>query len=157
MGKNIQGTVKRGGLTRMNINNSMKLIERFNFFNTAMFFECGDGWFDIIWSLCEEIENNLIQQKEKDPKQTTINILKDKNNFFKVVQVKAKFGTLRFYIEGSANVEEIHRFINEAENKSAITCEKCGKPGKLMAKGKGGWVTALCRICAKTVGYTDEL
>jgi len=49
-------------------------------------FECGDGWFDLIDVLCSTIQSYLDSNPSK---QQVV-----------VVQVKEKFGTLRFYTEG---------------------------------------------------------
>ena len=64
------------------------------------------------------------------------------------VQVKEKFGTLRFYYDGG------DRFIDGlesmAESMSAVTCEVCGSPGKLVG---GGWVRTLCKTHAEEQNY----
>lgn len=57
-------------------------------------------------------------------------------------QVKEKFGTLRFYI--GRDTPEIDKRIQQAEEESAVTCEECGKPGKLCGTG---WVITLCEPC----------
>lgn len=57
-----------------------------------------------------------------------------------LLQVKEKFGGLRFYV-ASGN-DEIFDAIKEAEGKSIVTCEITGKPGKL--RTDLGWVTTLC-------------
>jgi hypothetical protein len=83
-------------------------------------FECADGWFDLIWKLCEELEP-LVQMDEN----------------FEVVQVKEKFGGLRFYIargdwrgDSTIDWDAVHKAINDAEHVSFVTCEYCGKPGR---------------------------
>jgi hypothetical protein len=60
----------------------------------------------------------------------------------KAVQVKEKFGGLRFYM--TYYVEEIEKLIDEAESKSYQTCERCGAPGK---SREGGWILTLCDEC----------
>lgn len=60
------------------------------------------------------------------------------------VQIKEKFGELRVYM--SYYNEEIEKFINEAEELSRKTCERCGAPGE--QKG-GGWIVTLCDECDK--------
>lgn len=59
-------------------------------------------------------------------------------------QVKEKFGTLRFYMTSSS--DEMEAIIREAERKSAVTCEECGKKGKLRGRG---WLYTACGPCAK--------
>ena len=94
-----------------------KLLNRFSFFHPekpiteglmVFGFEHGDGWFDIIWELCEKIEEDL--------KQTTKPIGSEIEDF-EVIQVKEKFGTLRFYTNWGTN--KIYNFIEQAEIKSA--------------------------------------
>jgi hypothetical protein len=58
-------------------------------------------------------------------------------------QVKEKYGTLRFYIAGGD--EFIEGMIAFAETISGHTCEKCGKPGKLI--DRAGWWTTQCIDC----------
>lgn len=62
-------------------------------------------------------------------------------------QVKEKFGTLRFYM--TSQTQEMDVVIKEAERKSAITCEQCGKKGKLYSKG---WCYTACAVCNKKRG-----
>jgi hypothetical protein len=59
-------------------------------------------------------------------------------------QVKEKFGTLRFYMTHST--EEMSTIIQEAEKKSAKTCETCGKAGKLRGYN---WYYNRCAPCWK--------
>jgi len=56
-----------------------------------------------------------------------------------ILQVKEKFGGLRFYI-GCAN-DAIFNRIARAEKESYKICEECGKPGQLRG---GGWLRTLC-------------
>ncbi len=88
--------------------------------------ECGDGWYDIIYKLCDEL-NSLYIQNGKDA------------NKILVQQIKEKYGSLRFYTGGL--IEGGHDIINKYEDLSAETCEICGKKGKLTGKG---WVQTLC-------------
>lgn len=90
-------------------------------------FEHGDGWFDIVWRLCERLEPFVAQfERETGLK-------------FEVIQVKEKYGGLRFctnYWE-----EAVSSAIAEAEAESLTTCEECGKPGK---PSRGGWIETRC-------------
>lgn len=60
-----------------------------------------------------------------------------------IAQCKEKFGTMRWYM--SQSTDEMESLIREAEKESAVTCEDCGKPGKLTGKH---WVRTLCNDCA---------
>lgn len=60
---------------------------------------------------------------------------------FAVVQVKEKFGTLRFYCGGT---EAIHKYVRLAERVSSVTCEDCGNLGKA---NDSGWIRTQCDAC----------
>jgi hypothetical protein len=69
-----------------------------------------------------------------------------------VIQVKEKFGGLRFYI--NEGTDEIHQRIGEAELESMKTCEITGKHGKI--RTDIGWHRTLCdgeyeRIISKNI------
>jgi hypothetical protein len=97
-------------------------------------FTCGDGWYTIIYQLCERIE-------------PMVAALDDGGSAFEVLQVKQKFGGLRFYTGGST--DEIEAAIESASELSSKTCEACGNPGKNEADTTGWWRT-LCASCQKT-------
>jgi hypothetical protein len=90
-------------------------------------FECGDGWYQLIDKLCSEIQWHLDKNAKPNTQQ------------FVAVQVKEKFGTLRFY--GDGGDECIRSFIWFAESMSGIMCETCGKPGQ---RRGNGWVYTAC-------------
>lgn len=92
-------------------------------------FQCADGWFILIWKLCEKLEP-LVAEWERMT-----------GSHFEVLQVKEKFGGLRFYTSGGN--EEIHGCIRAAELKSLCTCEECGKLGRLRKRIHG----TLCDTC----------
>ena len=93
-------------------------------------FECGDGWFELIRKLSEQIENyNNALPPDQPPIEAT--------------QVKEKFGTLRFYTNSYPPV--LDPWIQEAEETSAKTCEGCGQEGKLVRQG--GWLSTFCSDC----------
>lgn len=99
-------------------------------------FECGDGWYNIIDQLCANIQhytdwNNENRAKGfKQYKEVTQVI---------AVQVKEKFGTLRFYYDGGD--DKIDGMVRMAEAMSAVMCEECGAPGY---QRSGGWIRTLC-------------
>jgi len=63
---------------------------------------------------------------------------------FAVIQVKEKFGTLRFYCPSTSAID---KYIRLAERLSAVTCEECGKPG---TPNESGWISTLCEECRTT-------
>lgn len=96
------------------------------------FFVVGSGWNLIIKNLIQDLIR-LGWNKE-------------------VIQVKEKFGGLRFYINESTDA--IHERIGQAELESMKTCEITGRPGKL--RNDIGWYRTLCdeeyeRIISKNI------
>lgn len=61
-----------------------------------------------------------------------------------VLQVKEKFGGLRFYIGGGT--ESIFSRIGKAESESLRTCEECGEIGTPRTS-VNGWIKTLCWKC----------
>jgi hypothetical protein len=86
-----------------------------------------DGWFAILWRLCEDLEPLVaeLEQASGSP--------------FEVLQVKEKFGGMRVYVN-DAN-DAIRQRIETAIQESFHTCEVCGQPGTLR---EGGWIKTLC-------------
>ena len=80
-------------------------------------FDCGDGWFDLIWNLSQAIEN--------DAKQSGIS--SESGDWPEATQVKQKMGTLRFYLVNWTDTTSV--LINESSRVSAKTCEVCGASG----------------------------
>jgi len=127
----------------MNKGNEKKVLDRFGkMFTTdpttkepfALFgFENGDGWFLLIWDLCEKLELLGFDGQ--------------------IQQVKEKFGTLIFYVDHAS--KEQHDAIRTAEKKSEITCEICGDPGE--ERSDGGWVYTRCDGCyGKKYNHEEE-
>lgn len=98
-------------------------------------FECGDGWYNIIDQLCANIQHHIDWKQEQKEKYGR----GEGCSQVVAVQVKEKFGTLRFYTSGGD--EEIFGMIRMAESMSAVTCEECGSPGHQRG---GGWIRTLC-------------
>lgn len=92
-------------------------------------FSCGDGWYDLIDTLCENIQSYI----DNNSSETRV--------ISQVVaeQVKEKFGTLRFYTSGGDRL--IDGMIWFAESMSGRICETCGKPATLR---NSGWLVTLC-------------
>ena len=98
-------------------------------------FDCGNGWYDLIDKLCENIQNHIMYcgrnlHTGRDVPQIV------------AMQVKEKFGALRFYIHGGD--EYITGLITMAESMSSRICEICGNKGKIR---NDGWITTRCDPC----------
>lgn len=102
-------------------------------------FECSDGWFDIIDTLCTHIQQHMHHHRAK--KHMTPEEFDEKVQV-RAAQVKEKFGGLRFYVDNSD--EYVRGLISMAEAFSYKTCEVCGQPGR---SRRGGWIKTLCDGC----------
>jgi hypothetical protein len=86
--------------------------------------ECGEGWRDVLERASVRIEAAL-----------------GPGDSFKTLQIKEKYGSLRWYYTGrlsEAARAPIEEAIELAEARSACTCEVCGEPGRL--NDRGGWL-----------------
>jgi len=116
-------------------------------------FECGNGWFNIINQLCQNIQHHIdwsIQNNEQDLKYNEENPDKLKTvrpicNQVTVDQVKEKFGTLRFYYTGGDDY--IRGLASMAESMSGVTCEECGNLASTNYPEPGGWISTICDPC----------
>jgi hypothetical protein len=63
---------------------------------------------------------------------------------YKVLQVKEKFGQLRWYDSGVPDRAKIdyYKWLGKYEALSEKTCQTCGKAGK--ERTIGGWISILC-------------
>lgn len=108
--------------------------------------EIGNGWYDILSSLCYSIvqyENMIKDSNIWSEKQFGEPAQKYKNYYpVKFDQVKEKYGGLRVYFNGGDDY--VDGLISMAENMSYKICETCGNPGK---PNEGGWIVTLCDKC----------
>jgi len=143
-------------------------------------FECGDGWYNIIDILCGKLTSEYrsakgqyeyIKDKVNQPtygfkdngdpvgKIITQELIDERKakmdeEALKVpvaVQIKEKFGGLRFYVH--AATDKHYNYISFAESMSYRTCEECGAPGKTYTDG---WHKTLCDIHAEMHGREEE-
>lgn len=88
-------------------------------------FGCDAGWADLITQLCERLDALKLPD-------------------LRVVQIKEKFGTLRFYVHGDN--DEVTTLIQAAVAESGETCEWCASRGELR-KSERGYFLTLCDSC----------
>lgn len=105
--------------------------------NDSFFFECGDGWFDII--------NATLDVIDKKPTRSDPGI--------SVTQVKEKFGLLRIYCRNAD--EYASAAIDISELISALTCEICGNSGAIHTIK--GWSQVRCEIHQWTTASNSSL
>ncbi len=90
--------------------------------------DTSNGWYKIIDLLCELLQWDI-----------------DHNNHSQIeaVQVKEKFGGLRFYTDTAD--ERQQGMIDFAQHLSEITCEECGSMDNVTQTK--GWIVSLCPKC----------
>lgn len=95
---------------------------------------CGYGWRNIIIE-CHKV---LLQE---DPD-------------YKVLQIKEKFGGLRYYFAASnpALSHRMYEKISHLEKKSYLTCEICGADGNLRKNTVTGYLKTMCTSCTEKNG-----
>ncbi|MCK9458535.1 MAG: hypothetical protein M0R80_02755 [Proteobacteria bacterium] len=97
-----------------------------------------EGWNDLVDRLFTAIRANKVD--------------------LKVLQIKEKFGGLRFYYSidtGGGDVHSVLNLIEQAERDSYHICEVCGEQG-CRHTNKNGWVKTLCDKHAQEKGYLKE-
>lgn len=92
-------------------------------------FQCHDGWRHLIEELTEEIAK-IVGGPAGAPE-------------MKIVQIKEKFGGLRYYVRHvpERHSDAVYAAVNRAGQRSFEVCEVCGWPGRLV-KSIGYWHTA---------------
>jgi hypothetical protein len=97
---------------------------------------CGDGWRDLIETAVGRIADALAAAP---------------SGSVTIVQAKEKFGTLRMYWRGEGLSKKTEHVIEDAvalaEARSGCTCEVCGEPGVLRARGN--WLATACEDHAR--------
>lgn len=110
-------------------------------------FDCGDGWYQVLDSLCANIQHHIDwshKNHEWDLKWNKEHP-EDQRSVREIIpqvvatQVKEKFGGLRFYYNGGDDA--IDGMVRMAESWAGHTCEICGNPGK---SNNEGWISTLC-------------
>lgn len=116
----------------MTESNAARLYESYpRLYRETPYFECADGWFSILDTYCKRIE-------------AILNELDERNVY--VIQVKEKFGTLRFSLNSSE--DRIDAVVRELERMSGKICEFCGSAGT--RRSLRGWTKTVCDACAVT-------
>ena len=110
------------------------------FTGTHLSIEVGPGWWPIIERLCRNIQSHIDwKQAEKEKYNRG-----DGCPQAVVVQIKEKFGELRFYCDGGD--QYIDGLIQMATEWAGKTCEACGMPGK---RTNTSWIKTLCEQHSK--------
>lgn len=90
-------------------------------------------------SMCDEIQSEyeLLSEEEKE--------------YFKITEIKEKFGGLRFYIAGGT--EKMYDIIDKYEDFSYTVCIDCGKPATWQSMG---YILYFCDDCKRKNDSTSN-
>ena len=103
--------------------------EEFNPKIRGFLLECLSGWYPLINDLANSLDEIDLN--------------------WEPLQIKEKFGTLRFYWDNEFSAEDAKKanvLVAAAEKRSSEICEICGEPGKIRGHS---WLRALCDDHAK--------
>lgn len=117
----------------------VSILENEYSFMKNVYVETGDGWYQIVYHMCREI-NNVYSKYDLKP-----DIIVD--------YIKQKNGELVFmyHYNTDSNIEdktyqlEIDNIVAEYERQALEICEECGKSGELRCIDD--WLTVLCEEC----------
>ena len=114
-------------------------------------FACGDGWFDLIDRLSASLETECERLKVEEGWA--------EENLPVASQVKAKLGSLRFYLRQQNGQwlypsVQIEGLIEAARLESAHTCESCGC--RVVPQSEHPSPETLCGNCRKTAAWGSE-
>ena len=111
-------------------NREQALADKFPFME-GVYIECHIGWYGLIEDMCQELVD-LYSANGEDI------------NDIEILQVKEKFGRLSVYTHNL--IEGGYDILDKYTSLSTITCEMCGKPGKVVGKH---WIAVRCDSCNK--------
>jgi len=128
-----------------------ELIQKYpEMFPEGFWFECGDGWYNILSSLLYRINKQEEYVRQNNAYRVRHGHDPIKYKSVKIVQIKEKFAGLRFYYDGGDDY--VRGAVALAEDMSYKTCEECGDPGTV--DGKGWLYRTRCQECRDNA-YVD--
>lgn len=107
-----------------------------------------EGWRKVFGEqMCEDIKQELIRCSKIMGVNKNI-LLKE----YRILEIKEKYGTLRWYDNGSPIMSKIDDIIKYYEDLSMCYCLRCGKPVRYKTSG---WIEYLCPECFSN--YADKI
>jgi len=126
-------------------------------------FSIGDGWYDLLdallltiqrkldsWKDTKEIYDKMVKEGTEVPEWISGPIVENPDDpllHFSILQIKEKFGGLRFYWGGEVS-DKCRSYIRGATNLAELlsykVCEDCGAPG---TTGGTSWIETRCDGC----------
>lgn len=114
-----------------------KLMDDFPLIFTKSDYSLPDAWEPIVRELCEELTELSSLYSNVNPQH------------FECVQMKEKFGELRFYTHSTLPIA--NSLINLATLKTRNICQYCKSNFNVSLHSPKGWLTYLCDDCAKPI------
>jgi len=131
--------------------NNQELLERYPFLQPRNYFD--DEIVDTESTWLDQMPNGWRKAFGEQMVEEISNILKkvDYERDYRIVQIKEKWGGLRWYDNGApAEIyDELHDCINKYEEMSYTICIECGVPADGQTRG---WINPLCNACADKRG-----
>lgn len=132
-------------------------------------FECENGWFPLIDTLFDRIQqhidsSNVVYVKCDTNKLGFVKRKRDETDVsfvsqFVVLHAKEKFGGLRIHFKGGDAY--CRGLVSMTETLSYHFCEICGNGGRLNVGHTSGWIQSICKDCAKdskrTIKFNEEI
>ena len=108
-------------------------FDKYKFITPSVLCEVPVGWYLLVEMLCEEIAPLVTEDYE-------------------ILQAKEKYGSLRWYDNGSQEIADI---IEKYSIISSNVCAVCGKPDSAIRKD--GWIWPECQKCYEKDKYNHKL
>jgi len=114
-----------------------KLKERYpQIYKKPVSIDVDIGWVDILDKLSRNLEKQIDQYKSFD----------SHRKMPCISTIEERYGSLRIYLEGNGT-EKMYTAIENAEDESGHTCQRCGEEGELRG---AGWLVCLCNECEES-------
>jgi hypothetical protein len=128
---------------------SGKIVENYDYDNPdyILLDDMPAGWRKAFGEqMCEEIREELIKAQERDPEggyDDGDKVVPYLQGYYPI-QIKEKYGQLRWYDNGYPKDSKIYDIINKYEKISERVCINCGKPATWISTG---WISPWCDDC----------
>lgn len=109
-----------------------KIVDDYNFEYTELD-NIEEGWRTLGLNLCEEIKQELLKYEDGLEK-------------YRILEIKEKYGSLRWYDNGCPTGSRVHEIIKKYEDMSSTICSVCGAKA---TKYTTGWIYPICDECDK--------
>lgn len=114
-----------------------------NIFTEPLWISCNEGWHDLI----DDLSRKISEAADRFPHRSVT-----------VVQIKEKFGGLRYYLNyedmNDDSIHVIEKIVRDTESKSYKICEDCSGEADICSP-KHYWMKTLCMNCRSKYDMGD--